>query len=120
MSTPEEIFNEATEAATAAVAAEIARKPEDPNAFDCGFAWVNVKPARGPFVNWCKKKVQEAGGHFQAMQYGDRDSYEGGWKFWKPGGFNGQSIRIHEAGSKAFSEVLKKHNINCYWSSRLD
>ena len=37
----------------------------------CGFAWINIKPARGKFVTWLKK----AG-------IGRTDSYYGGYTVW--------------------------------------
>ena len=36
----------------------------------CGFAWVNISPARGKFVNYLKKLGK---GH---------KSYYGGWDYW--------------------------------------
>lgn len=40
--------------------------------------------------------------------------------WWKPGGFNGQAIGHHEAGAKAFRDVLAKHNIVGTTGSRYD
>jgi hypothetical protein len=51
---PAEIWAEATMAAREAVKASA--HLENPNAFDCGFAWVVVEPARGPFVSYCKER----------------------------------------------------------------
>lgn len=133
----EAIFNEAY---LAAVNAVNSGDKEDVGA--CGFAWVNVHPANGPFVGWCKKKIKEIGfkvdgaGNFVAIVqfptrdaqwtaqskariYGGRGTY-GGWQFWNPGQYNGQRIDVKERGSYAFAEVLRKYEINAFSASRLD
>ena len=46
----------------------------------CGFAWVNISPARGKFVNYLKKLGK---GH---------KSYIGGWDYWVSSSELGQSI----------------------------
>lgn len=118
--TPENLFKAAQDAARKAVQAEIARKPEDPMAFDCGFAWVIVKPATGPFVNWCKRQIDTLGERSrESFQYGSK-AYAGGWQFWQPGEFNGQSIRIHKVGADAFAKVLVDNGLQAYADSRLD
>lgn len=118
--TPETIFKAAQEAARKAVQAEVAREPENPYAFDCGFAWVIVKPATGPFVNWCKRQIEAVGEHSrEALQYGSK-AYEGGWQFWQPGEFSGQSVRIHKVGADAFAKVLTDHGLKAHVGSRLD
>jgi hypothetical protein len=83
---------------------------ESPHAFDCGFAWVEVRPATSPFIRWCKKN-----GH------GD-SHWKSGWVFWRPGGHvhRGQSIAVFEAGARAFAQVLKDHGIDAVALSRLD
>jgi hypothetical protein len=110
------LFFDATVAADKAIQAEIAREPENPRAFDCGFAWVTVKPARGPFISWCKKMNETSVGK---RDYG-RNEYGGGWTFWCPGQFNGQSVRIIEKGAQAFCAVLQQAGLNAHWYSRLD
>lgn len=127
------IYEEACQAAAAAVRAN--RHLENPNAFDCGFAWVVIQPARGPFVNWLRKQSNEmiaAAGDRRARQqaegeanhlYGRRRDYGGGgWEFWMPGGreHSGQSIAVFEAGANAMAEVLKRHGIPAQVGSRLD
>ena len=74
----------------------------------CGFAWVNISPARGKFVNYLKKLGK---GH---------KSYHGGWDYWVSSQELGQSITRKEAYAQAFAKVLKEWGINCYASSRLD
>ena len=59
------ILKGAYASADAAIAAELERMPDDPNAFDCGFAWVVVKPATGPFVRWCKAQQKTLGVHYK-------------------------------------------------------
>jgi hypothetical protein len=135
---PKAIYEEAMEAAKAAVRANAHR--ENPNAFDCGFAWVVLKPARGPFVTWLRgqktahidaaKRHALAGSsavrraeHEANRRWGERREYGGGgWQFWMPGGseHNGQSVAIFEAGARAMAEVFQRHGIDAQWSSRLD
>ena len=74
----------------------------------CGFAWVNISPARGKFVNYLKKIGK---GH---------KSYRGGWDYWVSSQELGQSIIRKEAYADAFAKVLKEWGINCYSMSRLD
>ena len=74
----------------------------------CGFAHVNISPARGKFVNYLKKIGK---GH---------KSYQGGWDYWVGSSELGQSITRKEAYADAFAKVLKEWGINCYATSRLD
>jgi hypothetical protein len=106
---PSEIYAEAVAAAAAAANAENAKlPPEQMRGLDCGFAWVVVKPARGPFVSWCKKNGC------------GRSHHAGGWCFWSPGKANTQSMSVHQAGAEAFAEVLKAHGINADADYRYD
>jgi hypothetical protein len=127
--TPEQIFNTALKAAHDAVAAEVARMPEG-NHMDCGFAWVVVKPARGKFISYCKEQIEKAYLDAPSSEkrvaksraestYGDKH-WNGGWCFWSPAKYNGQSIRFHEAGAKAFAKVLVDNGINAFADSRYD
>ena len=74
----------------------------------CGFAWVNISPARGKFVNYLKKLDK---GH---------KSYYGGWDYWVSSSELGQSITRKEAYATAFANVLKEWGINAMMMSRLD
>ena len=74
----------------------------------CGFAWVNISPARGKFVNYLKKIGK---GH---------KSYRGGWDYWVSSKELGQSITRKEAYAEAFAKVLQEWNINAFAESRLD
>lgn len=87
----------------------------------CGFAWCVVRPATGPFISWCKKqaKAAEAAGN-RAHQYGDKN-WNGGWCFWNPSGWPGQSIDVKEAGAVAFRNVIAMElGLNVEVGSRLD
>jgi len=73
----------------------------------CGFAWVNIKPARGGFVKYLK-----------AQGIGRLDSYQGGWTIWV--GDYGQSMERKHAYAAGFVQVLKRHGINAGAYSRMD
>lgn len=112
------IFDMALAAAKAAIDEEVARRPEG-NDMDCGFAWVVVRPANHPFINWCKREIKRRDRR-DARPYGDKN-WNGGWCFWKPGDYPGQSIRFHEAGARAFRDVLAHElGISPEVGSRLD
>lgn len=72
----------------------------------CGFAWVNISPARGAFVNWLK-----------AQEIGSK-GYYGGYEIWVRE--FGQSVDRKEAFAQAFADVLRKYDIAAYGASRLD
>lgn len=133
------IFTEAQEAAKAAVRG--ARHLENPNAFDCGFAWVIVQPATCPFIRGLKKVAKA---HIAAVLagmpvvdgraerlvaqeartvYGWRRDYGGGgWEFFMLGAreHTGQSVAVFEAGAVAFAAVLDRYGIPAQVGSRLD
>ena len=72
----------------------------------CGFAWVNIRPARGKFVSWLKRSGI------------GRKSYEGGYdlhifEF-------GQSMTRKEEYAKAFAKVLRDNGVTAYSRSRMD
>jgi hypothetical protein len=72
----------------------------------CGFAWVNISPARGAFVNWLKS--QDIGSK----------GYYGGYHIWVRE--FGQSVDRKLAFAQAFADVLDKYGISAYAESRLD
>lgn len=72
----------------------------------CGFAWVNISPARGAFVNWLK-----------AQGIGSK-GYYGGYEIWVRE--FGQSVDRKTAFARAFADVLNKYGINASIGSRLD
>lgn len=72
----------------------------------CGFAWVNISPARGSFVQWLKENGL---GH---------KSYYGGYdvscrEF-------GQSLEKKQAYCHAFASILRAAGINAFGESRMD
>ena len=73
----------------------------------CGFAWINIKPARGKFVSWLKKN-----------KIGRTDSYYGGYTIWVHN--FGQSMQRKVAYADAFSNILHEEGINAYSNSRID
>ena len=72
----------------------------------CGFAWVNISPARGAFVTYLKS-INE--GH---------KAYYGGYELFVHE--FGQSVDRKSAFAGAFAEVLRKYGINASAGSRLD
>lgn len=107
------IWAEAVVAGNAAAKAHDATLgPENLRGLDCGFAWVVIHPARGPFVEWAKRE-----GIGETRTYGDR-----GFQIWysKFSNVPTQSIGTHEAAARAVVEVLKRHDINASSASRLD
>lgn len=73
----------------------------------CGFAWIKIRPARGKFVNWCKKN-----------NIGRTDSFEGGYMIWVSD-YN-QSMQKKETYARAFAKVLQDNGIKAYGMSRMD
>lgn len=110
---PGDLFLKARAASQAAAVAESGRlPPEQQRGFDCGFAWVVIKPARGPFASYLKAnnlgRVREYGG--------------GGIEIWysKLHNIGTQSVSVHYAAAKAFAEVLKQDGLHAYADQRLD
>ena len=73
----------------------------------CGFAWINIKPARGKFVKYLKEN-----------DIGRKDSYYGGYTIWVSE--FGQSVTRKENYARAFAKVLGDNGITAYNMSRLD
>ena len=73
----------------------------------CGFAWINIKPARGKFVKFLKDN-----------DIGRKDSYYGGYTIWVSG--FGQSLDRKSAYARAFAEVLNENGLKAYAMSRMD
>ena len=73
----------------------------------CGFAWVKIRPARGKFVNWCKKN-----------NIGRKHSFETGYTIWISD-YN-QSMQKKEIYAEAFAKVLQDNGIFVYAMSRMD
>lgn len=79
----------------------------------CGFAWVRIKPARGPFVKFLKTN-----------NIGRKDVYAGGWSISSSGTLNfpdyTQSMQRKEAACNAFVRVLRDNGVNAWMESRMD
>jgi hypothetical protein len=107
MSDIKALIEKAQDAAISATAEYIKKNPDQ--WYPCGFAWVNIKPARGPLVNEMKK-----------MGLGRRDEYYGGWTIWNPSQHSTQCMDALAAGARAFSDVLKEAGYNVYAATRMD
>ena len=81
----------------------------NPHWYPCGFAWVNIKPARGKLINTLKK-----------LKIGRTDDYYGGYTIWNPSGHSTQHMYTLVAGAKAFAKVLKDAGFKVSVSSRMD
>jgi hypothetical protein len=98
------------EAQTAAINAEQAFIAQHGEPMYCGFAWVDV------FVERTNSKEAKA-----LAAVGFRKSYRPKtMNLWSPGGYNGQSMDIKEAGASAYAEVLSKYGFRAYCGSRAD
>lgn len=73
----------------------------------CGYAWVNIKPARGKFVQLLKDS-----------KIGSTDSYYGGYTVWSRA--NTQSLTRNEEWAKTFARVLNLNGIKATAASRID
>ena len=126
MKTPQEIYSEAHSAGLAAghgctPTPMVVGTPTTPLGNDidysketyyvadgmCGFAWINIKPARGKFVKYLKDN-----------DIGRKDSYYGGYTVWVSE--FGQSVTRKENYARAFAKVLEDNGITAYSMSRLD
>lgn len=73
----------------------------------CGFAWVNIRPARGSLV-----------AHLKAVGVGRTDSYYGGYTVWVSG--YGQSLARKMAYARAFAGILREAGLDARAHSRMD
>lgn len=81
---------------------------------DCGFAWVTID-GNEALARFCRAHTTRDTARF----YG-RKGEPRGWTWWKPGGYSGQSVGIHEAGARAFRDTLARFGIRADVGSRLD
>lgn len=77
--------------------------------YPCGFAWVNVKPARGQFVKVMKQ-----------LGLGRRDEYYGGFTVWNPSDNHTQNMDAKKAGADEFARILRSHGLDAQAYERLD
>ena len=112
--TPQEIWMEARYAADVAARDEDRRidVPEQ-SRIECGFAWVTIRPARGPFV-----------AHLKRANIGSRGGYDGGPGYGIWGGdlhsVSTQSFSVHAAAARAATEVLQRYGVDATFGGRLD
>lgn len=101
--TPEQIYKTARQLGDAAANGH--------DTYPCGFAWVNIKPARGDFVKWCK-----------ANGIGRPDSYSGGYTLssYECCNFRGQNMDVKEDGCRAFADFLRGQGIKANVYTRID
>lgn len=129
----EKILTEAFDAARKHMAIELERQPEtsrDP----CGFAWVTID-GTNPLAHWCRAETKRRVKARTRPEHVTSDTMRlireielfcgnkgdpKGWKWWKPGRFQGQAIRVHEIGARAFRDALAMHGISATVGSRLD
>ena len=112
MSKPDRDFmlkalQEAHDAGKSAAEAHLAKIGGDN--YPCGFAWVTIKPARGPWVNLLKD-----------LDIGKTDSYAGGYMIWASQWSHCQNVDAKEAAARAYVEVLRKYGVTATVGSRLD
>lgn len=79
--------------------------------YPCGFAYLNIKPARGPFVKWLAEN-----------NIGRKDSYRGGYTLssYDCCSFRGQNVDAKESGVIAFNNVLDENGIKANTYSLID
>lgn len=65
------------------------------HALNCGFAWIELRPATHPFVRWHK-----------ANGIGNKH-WQSGRQIRNPGGFSGQQVDHKEAGANAMATVIR-------------
>jgi hypothetical protein len=106
---PEQIVDLLYRAQVEATAATEKHLKDYPNEwYPCGFAWVIIKPARGPLVSAMK-----------ARGIGDK-AYNGGWQYWNPSRNGTQCMRALMAGAEAYAERLRKEGFDAHADCRID
>ena len=107
MTTIKELIEKAQKAAEDATDAYIKQNPDQ--WYPCGFAWVNIKPARGPLITEMKR-----------MGLGRKDEYYGGWTIWNPSHHSTQCMDAKAAGAHAIADVLLEAGYKAYAAVRMD
>jgi hypothetical protein len=100
------LLMEAFSAAEKAAADHIQNNPDV--WYPCGFAWVVIKPARGPLVKYLKHTNM------------GRTSDSGGFTVYNPSKNHTQWMDAKYEGAKAFAKVLTDAGYKCYAYSRID
>lgn len=103
---PANIWSEAAKAAAASLPAN------NEDWYPCGFARINIKPARGKFVKFLKD-----------AKLGYTDDYYGGYTVSSNKlipGYMGQSMNVKERACIAAANVLQANGINCTVMTQID
>jgi hypothetical protein len=112
--TPHYLHTMASAAAQKAVDDLIAKHGSESNAFFyCGFAWVKITPARGPFVKFLKEQKIGDRGWNGGYEVRPEITYPEKSACW-------QSMDLREAAAEAYAKVLKEAGLTCYMQSRAD
>jgi hypothetical protein len=98
------------EAKNAAIQAENAYLGQYGEPLYCGFAWVDV------FVERTNSKEAK-----ELLKIGFKKSWRSKClNLWSPGGYNGQSMDVKEAGAHAYAKVLTIYGFSAYMGTRAD
>lgn len=100
------IITQASELARQATETMISQNPD--TWYPCGFAWVRIKPARGPFVSVMKE-----------MNLGS-SSELGGYVVYNPSNNATQWMDAKAAGARAFALELNKYGVKANVEQRMD
>jgi hypothetical protein len=95
--TPQEIYDEAVEAAKTGMAKGVLT--HDINGGMCGATWIVIRPATGAFVRFLKSKG-----------IGQRGTY-GGWEISNPVRFDTQNVDLKMISTRAFADSLRANGI---------
>lgn len=110
MMNPEQIFNEACNAAQ--VASDASELKQD-SWFPCGFASIKIHPARGKMVSFLKSRnigSTSCYGGYRLSSY-DFSSQSNRWA---------QSMNVKSDATAAAVKVLREHGINANLETRMD
>ena len=81
----------------------------------CGFGWVQCTPEHKGNTTLGKQERRV----LEAMGF-KKDWTGKAWQLWSPGGYNGQSMDVKEAGAQAYAETLRQYGFKAYMGSRAD
>ena len=84
--------------------------PGAQDGYPCGFAWVTIKPARGPFVKYLKDVGVGRKGTYGGYEISSYDVCN----------WNGQNMYVKEDACRAFVDVLQANGIDARVESRMD
>jgi hypothetical protein len=78
--------------------------------YPCGFAWVRIRPARGPLI----AVLKEMGIGKTAMDG------EGGWMVWNPSNHPTQWMDAKYQGAQEFAKILRSYGFRAEADCRMD